>query len=178
VVVTNCSNNYGPYQFPEKLIPLLILNALEGKSLPVYGRGEQVRDWLYVEDHARALVLVMEQGRDGETYNIGADDEHRNVDLVRTLCRMLDERVDTHPEGVERFEDLIEFVADRPGHDQRYAIDSGKLQREFGWEPEESFESGLARTIDWYLHNRDWCDHVLDGSYQRQRLGLAEGEQA
>lgn len=178
VVVTNCSNNYGPYQFPEKLIPLMILNALEGESLPVYGRGEQARDWLYVEDHARALVLVMEQGRDGETYNIGADNEHRNVDLVRTLCRMLDERVDIHPEGVERFEDLIEFVADRPGHDQRYAIDSGKLQREFGWEPEESFESGLARTIDWYLHNRDWCDHVLDGSYQRQRLGLAEGEQA
>ena len=175
VVISNCSNNYGPYQFPEKLIPLIILNAIEGKPLPVYGRGEQVRDWLYVDDHARALCLVMEQGKAGETYNIGGHNEMRNIDVVRLLCRLLDERVDAHPQGVSRFEELIEFVEDRPGHDQRYAIDAGKIERELGWKPDESFDSGLAKTVDWYLQNREWCDHVRDGSYQGERLGLAAG---
>ena len=175
VVITNCSNNYGPFQFPEKLIPLMILNALEGKRLPVYGRGDQVRDWLYVDDHARALCLVMEQGRLGETYNIGGHNEKTNIEVVETLCRLLDDRAEKHPEGIDRFEDLIEFVADRPGHDQRYAIDAGKIKKDLGWEPSETFDSGLARTIDWYLGNRSWCDHVRDGSYQGERLGLAAG---
>lgn len=176
VVISNCSNNYGPYQFPEKLIPLMILSALKGKPLPVYGQGEQVRDWLYVDDHARALCLVMEQGRTGETYNIGGHNEMKNIDLVRKLCRLLDERIEMHPEGVERFEDLIEFVEDRPGHDLRYAIDATKIERELGWKPAESLDSGLAKTVDWYLQNQEWCDHVRDGSYQGERLGLAAGE--
>jgi len=175
VVITNCSNNYGPYQFPEKLIPLMILNALDGKPLPVYGKGDQVRDWLYVDDHARALCLVMEQGRLGETYNIGGHNEKQNIEVVDTLCRLLDERVDGHPEGVQRFADLVSFVTDRPGHDQRYAIDASKIENELGWEPRETFESGLAKTIDWYLNNQTWCDHVRDGSYQGERLGLAAG---
>ena len=175
VVVTNCSNNYGPYQFPEKLIPLMILNALDGKPLPVYGKGEQIRDWLYVDDHARALCQVMEQGVIGQTYNIGGHNEMKNIDVVKTLCRLLDERVEQHPKGIARFSDLVEFVADRPGHDMRYAIDAGKIGRELGWQPQESFETGLAKTIDWYLTNRQWCDHVRDGSYQGERLGLAAG---
>ena len=176
VVITNCSNNYGPYQFPEKLIPLVILNALDGKPLPVYGKGDQVRDWLYVDDHARALCLVMERGRLGETYNIGGHNEKQNIEVVNTLCRLLDEKVDKHPDGVQRFADLISFVTDRPGHDRRYAIDASKIKNELGWEPRETFESGLAKTIDWYLHNQAWCDHVRDGSYQGERLGLAAGE--
>ncbi len=176
VVVTNCSNNYGPYQFPEKLIPLMILNALDGKSLPVYGKGDQVRDWLYVDDHARALCLVLEKGRPGQTYNIGGHNEIQNIDVVRQLCALLDERVGQHPDGVTRFEELISFVTDRPGHDQRYAIDAGKIQAELGWQPRETFETGLAKTIDWYLENKSWCDHVRDGSYQGERLGLASGE--
>jgi len=175
VVITNCSNNYGPYQFPEKLIPLMIMNALDGKALPVYGRGEQVRDWLYVDDHARALCLVLERGVIGETYNIGGHNEMRNIDVVRTLCGLLDGRVERHPPGISRFAELIEFVADRPGHDQRYAIDAGKIKSELGWVPLETFETGLARTIDWYLANHAWCDHVRDGSYQGERLGLAAG---
>jgi dTDP-glucose 4,6-dehydratase len=176
VVITNCSNNYGPYQFPEKLIPLMILNALEGKPLPVYGKGEQVRDWLYVDDHARALCLVMEQGSLGETYNIGGHNEKKNLDVVKTLCQLLDEKVERRPEGVSRFDELITYVTDRPGHDMRYAIDAGKIEKELGWAPQETFESGLAKTIDWYLDNQKWCDHVRDGSYQGERLGLAAGE--
>ena len=175
VVITNCSNNYGPYQFPEKLIPLIITNALAGKPLPIYGRGEQVRDWLYVDDHARALCQVMEQGVIGETYNIGGHNEMQNIDVVRTLCGLLDNRVAQHPSGISKFADLIEFVADRPGHDQRYAIDAGKIKAELGWVPRETFETGLAKTIDWYLSNQEWCDHVRDGSYQGERLGLAAG---
>jgi len=175
VVITNCSNNYGPYQFPEKLIPLVILNALDGKPLPVYGKGEQVRDWLYVDDHARALCQVLEQGVIGETYNIGGHNEMQNIEVVRTLCSLLDSRVAHHPPGVGSFADLIQFVTDRPGHDQRYAIDAGKIKAELGWVPKETFETGLAKTIDWYLANQEWCDHVRDGSYQGERLGLASG---
>ncbi len=175
VVITNCSNNYGPYQFPEKLIPLVILNALAGKPLPIYGKGEQVRDWLYVDDHARALCRVMEAGRIGETYNIGGHNEMQNIEVVKTLCSLLDARVSEHPPGIDSFAELIQFVADRPGHDQRYAIDAGKIGAELGWVPSESFESGLAKTIDWYLANSEWCDHVRDGSYQGERLGLAAG---
>jgi dTDP-glucose 4,6-dehydratase len=175
MVITNCSNNYGPYQFPEKLIPLMILNALAGEPLPVYGKGDQVRDWLYVDDHARALHLVMEQGRLGETYNIGGHNEMRNIDVVQTLCRQLDNKVFRYTEGVTKYEDLISFVTDRPGHDQRYAIDAGKIKRELGWEPRETFETGLAKTIDWYLDNQAWCEHVRDGSYQGERLGLVAG---
>jgi dTDP-glucose 4,6-dehydratase len=172
VVITNCSNNYGPNQFPEKLIPLVILNALQGKPLPIYGKGDQVRDWLYVDDHARALCLVMEQGSLGETYNIGGHNEKTNLDVVTSLCRILDDKVEQHPAGVTRFEDLISFVTDRPGHDQRYAIDASKIERELGWTPQETFETGLAKTIDWYLENQAWCDHVRDGSYAGERLGL------
>ena len=173
VVITNCSNNYGPNQFPEKLIPLVILNALQGKPLPIYGKGDQIRDWLYVDDHARALCLVMEQGVLGETYNIGGHNEKANLEVVTSLCQILDQKVDQHPAGVSRFEELITFVTDRPGHDQRYAIDAGKIQKELGWVPQETFETGLAKTIDWYLDNQAWCDHVRDGSYQGERLGLA-----
>ncbi len=167
VMLTNCSNNYGPYHFPEKLIPLMILNALEGKSLPVYGQGTQVRDWLYVEDHARALYKVITEGQVGETYNIGGHNEKRNIDVVHTLCDLLYELAPakTH------YRDLITFVEDRPGHDLRYAIDAGKIQRELGWTPQETFETGLRKTVEWYLANRDWCARVQDGSYQRERLG-------
>ncbi len=176
VVITNCSNNYGPYQFPEKLIPLIILNALDGKPLPVYGKGEQIRDWLYVDDHARALTLVMEEGAPGETYNIGGHNEMMNIDVVKTLCRLLDERVAEHPGGISGFAELIQFVVDRPGHDQRYAIDASKINNDLDWKPRETFETGLAKTIDWYLDNQPWCDHVRDGSYHGERLGLASGE--
>ena len=172
VLVTNCSNNYGPYQFPEKLIPLTILNALAGKPLPIYGRGDQMRDWLYVDDHVRALYLVLQQGQPGLTYNIGGKNERTNLDVVKTICRLLDERVPDHPSSIERYEELITHVADRPGHDQRYAIDAWKIQRELGWEPQETFETGIARTIGWYLKNRMWCQRVQDGSYRGERLGL------
>ena len=177
-MITNCSNNYGPNQFPEKLIPLVILNALQGKPLPIYGKGDQIRDWLYVDDHARALCLVMEQGVLGETYNIGGHNEKTNLEVVTSLCRILDQKVDQHPAGVSRFEELITFVTDRPGHDQRYAIDASKIQKELGWVPQETFETGLAKTIDWYLDNQAWCDHVRDGSYQGERLGLASDDLA
>lgn len=166
-LVTNCSNNYGPYHFPEKLIPLMILNALEGKPLPVYGKGDQIRDWLYVEDHARALYKVVTQGEPGETYNIGGHNEKQNLEVVQTLCDILQELA---PGNVD-YRDLITYVADRPGHDQRYAIDSGKIQRELGWVPEETFESGIRKTVQWYLDNLEWCSRVQDGSYQRERLG-------
>lgn len=171
-IVTNCSNNYGPYHFPEKLIPLMILNALEGKPLPVYGKGDQVRDWLYVEDHARALLLVLTTGVVGETYNIGGHNEKRNIEVVRAICSLLEELRPEKPAGVARYEDLITYVADRPGHDKRYAIDAGKIQRELGWKPLETFESGLRKTVQWYLENEEWWRHVQDGSYQRERLGI------
>jgi dTDP-glucose 4,6-dehydratase len=182
VLITNCSNNYGPYQFPEKLIPLMILNALEGKSLPVYGNGQQIRDWLHVEDHARALYKVVTEGEIGETYNIGGHNEKTNLEVVHTLCELLDELVP--PSGSPRdfvarddvgsYKDLITYVADRPGHDQRYAIDASKIQRDLGWVPAETFETGLRKTVEWYLDNVTWCQHVQDGSYQRQRLGVIE----
>lgn len=171
ILVTNCSNNYGPYHFPEKLIPLMILNALEGKSLPVYGKGEQIRDWLYVEDHARALYKVVTEGKTGETYNIGGHNEKQNIDVVRTICNLLDEMAPNKPDGVKQYVDLIAHVADRPGHDLRYAIDASKIQSELGWAPEETFETGIRKTVQWYLNNLEWCQRVQDGSYQRERLG-------
>lgn len=167
VVTTNCSNNYGPWQFPEKLIPLTILNALEGKALPVYGRGENVRDWLHVEDHARALHLVLQRGRLGETYNIGGGAERRNIDIVRRICAILDE---IRPEG-KPHEQLITFVADRPGHDLRYAIDDRKLRGELGWTPRESLDTGLRKTVLWYLENRAWWEPIRSGVYRGERLG-------
>jgi len=171
VVVTNCSNNYGPYHFPEKLIPLIILNALEGKALPVYGDGKQVRDWLYVEDHARALHKVVSEGAIGETYNIGGFNEKQNIEVVTTICNHLNELISDKPEGISDFNTLVTFVKDRPGHDVRYAIDANKINKELGWHPEETFESGIKKTIEWYLSNTQWCQHVQDGSYQRERLG-------
>lgn len=176
-LITNSSNNYGPYHFPEKLIPLVILNALEGKALPVYGKGEQIRDWLYVEDHARALYKVVTKGRVGETYNIGGHNEKQNIKVVRTICDLLDEfslvkaQLAAPSPKISHYRDLITFVADRPGHDLRYAIDADKIERELGWCPEETFESGLRKTVQWYLDNLEWCRRALDGSYQRQRLG-------
>ncbi len=174
VLITNCSNNYGPYHFPEKLIPLVILNALDGKPLPVYGDGAQVRDWLYVEDHARALFKVVSEGKVGETYNIGGHNEQKNIDVVRGICTLLEELAPSKPEGVARYEDLITFVKDRPGHDLRYAIDAGKIERELGWVPQETFQTGLRKTVQWYLDNLEWCRRVQDGSYQRERLGALE----
>ncbi|RUO62666.1 dTDP-glucose 4,6-dehydratase [Pseudidiomarina insulisalsae] len=171
ILITNCSNNYGPYHFPEKLIPLMILNALDGKSLPVYGKGNQVRDWLYVEDHARALYKVITEGKVGETYNIGGHNEKQNIEVVRTVCALLEELAPQKPRGVEAYEQLITFVTDRPGHDVRYAIDASKIQRELNWTPQETFESGTRKTVEWYLANLQWCQHVQDGSYQRERLG-------
>ncbi|WP_174507959.1 dTDP-glucose 4,6-dehydratase [Klebsiella oxytoca] len=172
VVVTNCSNNYGPYHFPEKLIPLTILNALAGKPLPVYGNGEQIRDWLYVEDHARALYQVATEGRNGETYNIGGHNERKNIDVVRTICSILDKVVEQKPGNISHFADLITFVKDRPGHDLRYAIDAAKIERDLGWVPQETFESGIEKTVHWYLNNTTWWQRVLDGSYAGERLGL------
>lgn len=167
-VITNCSNNYGPYHFPEKLIPLVILNALEGKPLPIYGAGDQIRDWLYVEDHARALVLVATEGKAGETYNIGGHNEKQNLEVVQEICRILDELEPAQ----KPYAELITYVTDRPGHDRRYAIDSSKMQKELGWTPEETFETGLRKTVQWYLDNQQWCKNVQDGSYQRERLGV------
>ncbi|MBZ9610306.1 dTDP-glucose 4,6-dehydratase [Rheinheimera maricola] len=166
-LVTNCSNNYGPYHFPEKLIPLMILNALAGKSLPVYGDGKQIRDWLYVEDHARALVTVATQGIVGETYNIGGHNEMQNIDVVHTLCNLLEQLAPNKPAGITNYSELITYVTDRPGHDVRYAIDAGKIQRELGWVPQETFESGLKKTVQWYLANPSWWQAILDGSYQQ-----------
>ncbi|MGQ7260433.1 dTDP-glucose 4,6-dehydratase [Vreelandella sp. V005] len=171
-LITNCSNNYGPFHFPEKLIPHMILNALAGKPLPVYGDGAQIRDWLFVEDHARALVKVANEGQVGETYNIGGHNEKKNINVVRTLCALLEELASAEkPAGVERYEDLITFVKDRPGHDVRYAIDAGKIQRELGWVPQESFESGIRKTVQWYLDNPAWWQRVLSGDYRLGRLG-------
>lgn len=170
-IVTNCSNNYGPFHFPEKLIPLMILNALDGKPLPVYGNGQQIRDWLFVEDHARALYKVVTEGKVGETYNIGGHNEKANIDVVRTICSLLEELVPNKPEGIAEYEDLITYVKDRPGHDVRYAIDAAKIGRELGWKPQETFESGIRKTVEWYLNNKKWWSRVLDGSYNRERLG-------
>ena len=170
-IVTNCSNNYGPFHFPEKLIPLMILNALDGKPLPVYGNGQQIRDWLFVEDHARALYKVVTEGEIGEAYNIGGHNEKANIDVVRTICALLEELVPNKPEGVAKYEDLITYVKDRPGHDVRYAIDAAKIGRELGWKPLETFESGIRKTVEWYLNNKKWWSRVLDGSYNRERLG-------
>lgn len=172
VVVTNCSNNYGPYHFPEKLIPLIILNALAGKPLPVYGNGQQIRDWLYVEDHARALFKVATEGKVGETYNIGGHNERKNIDVVKTICHILDEIITDKPNSIEKFEDLITYVTDRPGHDLRYAIDATKIKNDLGWVPAETFESGIKKTVEWYLNNQTWWQRVLDGSYAGERLGL------
>ncbi|OSI09552.1 dTDP-glucose 4,6-dehydratase [Neisseria zoodegmatis] len=173
-LITNCSNNYGPYQFPEKLIPLMILNAIGGKPLPVYGNGLQIRDWLFVEDHARALYTVITQGKVGETYNIGGHNEKTNLEVVETICTLLEELMPQKPAGVAAYRDLITFVDDRPGHDARYAIDASKISRELGWTPQETFESGIRQTVAWYLNNRSWWQHVLDGSYRLERLGAAK----
>lgn len=167
VIVTNCSNNYGPYHFPEKLVPHIILNALHGKALPVYGKGDQIRDWLYVEDHARALYKVVTQGKVGETYNIGGHNEKQNIEVVQLLCEILQQlKPQTKP-----YKDLITFVEDRPGHDRRYAIDASKIERELGWKPQETFESGMKKTVQWYLDNKEWWQRVLSGKYQLMRLG-------
>jgi len=171
-LTTNCSNNYGPYHFPEKLIPLVILNALEGKPLPVYGDGQQIRDWLYVEDHAAAIEEVVRRGRVGETYNVGGINERANLEVVRRICALLDQK-SPRPDG-RSYAEQITFVADRPGHDRRYAIDCAKLQRELGWAPRESFESGLAKTVDWYLAHRDWCADITARKYSRERLGTGK----
>ena len=171
VLVTNCSNNYGPYHFPEKLIPHVILNALDGKPLPIYGDGMQVRDWLYVEDHARALYKVLTEGVPGETYNIGGHNEKANIDVVKNICALLEELKPEKPANIANYEELITFVKDRPGHDLRYAIDASKISNELGWVPEESFESGLRKTVIWYLENRDWWERVLNGDYKLERIG-------
>ncbi|MCE1271348.1 MAG: dTDP-glucose 4,6-dehydratase [Acinetobacter sp.] len=169
-IVTNCSNNYGPYHFPEKLIPLVILNALDGKALPIYGTGNQIRDWLFVEDHARALYQVVTQGVVGETYNIGGHNEKQNIEVVKTICNILDQL--RPQQNAQPYESLITFVKDRPGHDLRYAIDATKIEHELGWKPQETFETGIRKTVEWYLDNLEWCRHVQDGSYQRERLGV------
>ncbi len=173
-LVTNCSNNYGPYHFPEKLIPLMILNALDGKPLPVYGDGMQIRDWLFVEDHARALYKVVTEGEIGETYNIGGHNEKANIEVVKTICTLLEELRPDKPAGVESYESLITYVKDRPGHDVRYAIDATKIAQELNWTPEETFESGIRKTVEWYLNNPQWWQRVLDGSYSLERLGAGE----
>ena len=170
VIITNCSNNYGPYHFPEKLIPLVILNALDAKPLPIYGKGDQIRDWLFVEDHARALYTVVTTGGVGETYNIGGHNEKQNIEVVKTICKILDElqpHINTEP-----YESLITFVKDRPGHDLRYAIDASKIKNDLDWVPKETFETGIRKTVEWYLNNLDWCRRVQDGSYQGERLGV------
>lgn len=171
-IITNCSNNYGPYHFPEKLIPLVIINAVHGKELPIYGTGQQIRDWLYVEDHANALVTVMKKGSVGDTYNIGGHNEKTNLDVVESICNILNTLIIDKPNNINDFKSLITFVADRPGHDLRYAIDASKIQQELNWVPKETFETGLLKTVQWYLNNKQWWQAILDGSYQTQRLGL------
>jgi dTDP-glucose 4,6-dehydratase len=171
IVITNCSNNYGPYHFPEKLIPHVILNAIHGKPLPVYGNGLQIRDWLYVEDHAKALIKVVTEGKIGETYNIGGHNEKTNLEVVQTICDLLEELAPEKPSGIDKYRDLITFVKDRPGHDARYAIDASKIERELGWVPEETFETGLRKTVQWYLANAPWWERVLSGIYRMERIG-------
>ena len=175
-LITNCSNNYGPYHFPEKLIPLVILNALAGKKLPIYGKGNQIRDWLYVEDHARALYKVVKEGKVGETYNIGGNNEKPNIDVVHKICELLEELLPDSEYSLQSgfeggFKSLIEYVTDRPGHDVRYAIDAQKIKKELGWEPQETFDSGIRKTVEWYLSNQKWWQNVLDGSYQSAPIG-------
>jgi dTDP-glucose 4,6-dehydratase len=170
IVITNCSNNYGPYHFPEKLIPHIILNALHGKDLPIYGKGDQIRDWLYVEDHAKALLKVAIDGKNGETYNIGGNNEKTNIEVVESICDLLEEMA-IRPNNVKNFRDLIKFVDDRPGHDRRYAIDSSKIQSQLNWYPEENFKSGLKKTVQWYLDNKNWWTRVLSGDYKLERIG-------
>ena len=172
VIVTNCSNNYGPYHFPEKLIPHIILNAINGKPLPIYGDGSQIRDWLYVEDHAKALIKVVTEGEIGETYNIGGHNEKTNLEVVETICDLLEELLPQKPLGVINYRDLITFVKDRPGHDARYAIDASKIESELGWVPEETFETGLRKTVQWYLDNTSWWERVLSGAYRMERVGV------
>ncbi len=171
-VITNCSNNYGPFHFPEKLIPLVIINALQGKDLPIYGEGQQVRDWLYVEDHASALVTVIKHAQVGQTYNIGGHNEKTNLEVVESICDILNKVISNKPAGINDFKSLITFVEDRPGHDLRYAIDASKVKHDLNWTPKETFATGLKKTVDWYLQNKDWWQAILDGSYQTQRLGL------
>jgi dTDP-glucose 4,6-dehydratase len=171
IVITNCSNNYGPYHFPEKLIPHVILNAIHGKPLPVYGDGLQIRDWLYVEDHAKALIKVVTEGKVGETYNIGGHNEKTNLEVVQTICDLLEELAPEKPSGIDMYRDLITFVKDRPGHDARYAIDASKIECELGWVPEETFETGLRKTVQWYLDNTSWWERVLSGAYRMERIG-------
>lgn len=173
IIITNCSNNYGPYQFPEKLIPHMILNGIKGKPMPVYGQGNQIRDWLHVDDHARALVRVVTEARVGETYNIGGVNEIRNIEVVESLCELLEELNPHKPDGVENYRDLIAFVDDRPGHDTRYAINADKIGRDIGWQPQETFNSGLRKTVVWYLANSNWWQRVLDGDYRLDRIGLS-----
>ena len=171
VIITNCSNNYGPYHFPEKLIPHVILNAIHGKPLPIYGNGLQIRDWLYVEDHAKALIKVVMEGKAGETYNSGGHNEKTNLEVVQTICDLLEELAPEKPSGIDKYRDLITFVKDRPGHDARYAIDASKIERELGWVPEETFETGLRKTVQWYLDNAPWWERVLSGAYRMERIG-------
>ena len=173
-LITNCSNNYGPYQFPEKLIPLIILNALEGKDLPIYGNGKQIRDWLYVDDHARALLHVALTGKISETYNIGGHNELQNIDVVKTVCSILDELVPSKLDGIKQYKQLITYVGDRAGHDVRYAIDATKIADELNWMPDETFATGIKKTVQWYLEKTVWCDRVKDGSYQGERLGVVK----
>ena len=170
-VLTNCSNNYGPYHFPEKLIPHVILNAIKGKPIPVYGDGSQIRDWLYVEDHADALFQVITKGKTGETYNIGGHNEKSNLEVVQSICDLLEELNPSKPVGIDRYHDLITFVNDRPGHDKRYAIDASKIKNDLGWVPERSFEEGIRKTVEWYLQNRSWWMNILSGDYSLDRLG-------
>jgi len=172
VLITNCSNNYGPYQFPEKLIPHVILNALEGKSLPIYGDGKQIRDWLYVDDHVLALMCVAEDGNVGETYNIGGNNEIQNIKVVKKICSILDELITNKMNGMTSFSELITYVKDRPGHDVRYAINASKIKRDLGWEPKENFGSGIRKTVEWYLNNMSWSENIQNGSYKLERLGV------
>jgi dTDP-glucose 4,6-dehydratase len=171
ILITNCSNNYGPYQFPEKLIPHVILNALRGNDLPIYGDGLQIRDWLYVQDHVEALMLVLMNGKIGETYNIGGHNEKTNLEVVKNICSLLEELVPDKPLGIKNYEDLITFVKNRPGHDQRYAIDASKIKKNLGWTPSETFNSGLRKTVKWYIENEDWWKDILTGKYKLQRVG-------
>jgi dTDP-glucose 4,6-dehydratase len=172
VLITNCSNNYGPCQFPEKLIPHVILNALEGKNLPIYGDGRQIRDWLYVDDHVLALMSVVQDGNVGETYNIGGSNEIQNIEVAKKICNILDKLISNKLNGMASFSELITYVKDRPGHDVRYAINANKINKDLGWKPEESFESGILKTVQWYLTNNDWCENIQNGSYKLERLGV------